>query len=193
MMFAVVMMNLTGTSGNLMSLGAIDFGLIVDAAVIIVENSVRRLSELRRRKGTPLTSSERTKVIQDAAVEVRSASIFGYSIIAIVYMPILTLGGMEGKLFHPMAMTVLFALAGAFVASLTVVPELASSFLVPNESNHEAWLMRHADRAYRRSWTADCGIDGPPSGLARRSLWQRSESLRGSERSSFPNLTKVIC
>jgi cobalt-zinc-cadmium resistance protein CzcA len=149
MMFAVVMMNLTGTSGNLMSLGAIDFGLIVDAAVIIVENSVRRLSELRRRKGTPLTSSERTKVIQDAAVEVRSASIFGYSIIAIVYMPILTLGKMEGKLFHPMAMTVLFALAGAFVASLTVVPVLASYFLVPNESNHEAWLMWHADRAYR--------------------------------------------
>ncbi len=149
MMFAVVMMNLTETSGNLMSLGAIDFGLIVDAAVIIVDNSVRRLGEFRRRKGASLSNQERMDVVDEAAVEVLSASVFGQAIIAIVYVPILALGGMEGKLFHPMAMTVLFALAGAFVASLTVVPVLASYFLVPNQSNREAWLMRRAHEAYR--------------------------------------------
>lgn len=162
MMFAVVMMNLTGTSGNLMSLGAIDFGLIVDAAVIIVDNSVRRLGESRRRKGAPLSNQEHSDVVHDAAVEVLSASMFGEAIIAIVYMPILALRGMEGKLFHPMALTVLFALAGAFIAALTIVPVLASYFLVPNESNQEAWVMRRAHEAYRpilervlrQKWTA---------------------------------------
>lgn len=148
MLFAVIAMNLTGASGNLMSLGAIDFGLIVDGAVIIVENAVRRLSLARGERGRALTAEERMVVVQEAAVEVRSASVYGEVIIAIVYLPILALRGIEGKLFHPMARTVLFALLGAFVVSLTVVPVLASYFLKPAEHEHETWLMRMARRGY---------------------------------------------
>ncbi|MSP63199.1 MAG: efflux RND transporter permease subunit [Myxococcales bacterium] len=148
MLFAIVLMNLTGASGNLMSLGAIDFGLIVDGAVIIVENSVRRLGEARRRAGRPLTPEERSDEVRTATLEVRSASIFGEAIIAIVYLPILALRGIEGKMFHPMAITVLFALAGALVMSLTIVPVLASWFLVPSEKEHETWILRRAHRLY---------------------------------------------
>jgi cobalt-zinc-cadmium resistance protein CzcA len=150
MMFAVVLMNATGASGNLMSLGAIDFGLIVDGAVIIVENAVRRLSEARAAKGSALDASERTAVVKDAAIEVRRASVFGEAIIGIVYIPILTLRGLEGKLFHPMARTVLFALLGAFILSLTLVPVLASHFLAPGAGDHETWLMRRLRRGYAR-------------------------------------------
>jgi cobalt-zinc-cadmium resistance protein CzcA len=148
MLFAVILMNVTGASGNLMSLGAIDFGLIVDAAVIIVENAVRRLAEARARLGRDLTGEERTTVVEEAAIEVRSASVFGEAIIAIVYVPILALRGIEGKLFHPMARTVLFALVGAFVLSLTLVPVLASLFLRPRVGEHETRIMRRARRAY---------------------------------------------
>jgi cobalt-zinc-cadmium resistance protein CzcA len=149
MLFALILMNLTGVSGNLMSLGAIDFGLIVDAAVIIVENAVRRLGEKRREKGSDLTEHERIEVIRDAAIQVRAASVFGEAIIAIVYLPILTLRGIEGKLFQPMATTVLFAIGGAFVLSMTVVPVLASYMLRSSTTEHEAWLMRKAHAAYR--------------------------------------------
>jgi cobalt-zinc-cadmium resistance protein CzcA len=147
MLFAISLMRATGTSGNLMSLGAIDFGLIVDGAVIIVENAVRQLAG-RRRADRPLTPTERTGVIEDAAVEVRSASVFGEIIIAIVYLPILALRGIEGKLFHPMAWTVLFALLGAFVLSLTLVPVLASLFLTEAPAERETWAMRQARRGY---------------------------------------------
>ena len=152
MLVAVVVMNATGASGNLMSLGAIDFGLIVDAAVIIVENTVRRLGEARAARGRELETEERVTVVQEAAIEVRSASVFGEAIIAIVYLPILALRGIEGKLFHPMARTVLFALLGAFLFSLTVVPVLSSYFLKGTKGkapDHETWIMRQARRAYR--------------------------------------------
>jgi heavy metal efflux system protein len=152
LLFAIVVMNATGLTGNLMSLGAIDFGLIVDGAVIIVENAVRRLSERARATGgnyaarggdmadlralvpgvapsarpRPLTAAERLQTVEQATLEVRSASVFGEAIIAIVYVPLLALTGMEGKLFRPMALTVLLALGGAFVLSLTFVPVLTS-------------------------------------------------------------------
>ena len=129
MLFAITLMSWTGASGNLMSLGAIDFGLIVDGAVIIVENAARRLAEARTARERELSPDERLTVVQDAAIEVRSASVFGELIIAIVYLPILALRGIEGKLFHPMARTVLFALLGAFVLSLTLIPVLTSFFL----------------------------------------------------------------
>jgi cobalt-zinc-cadmium resistance protein CzcA len=116
-----------------MSLGALDFGLIVDGAVIIVENAVRRLSE--RQHG------DRLQTIHDATVEVRAASVFGETTIAIVYLPLLALIGMEGKLFRPMASTVLLALLGAFVLSLTVVPVLTSYAVKPTE-HRETWLLR---------------------------------------------------
>ena len=151
MLFAILLMDATGASGNLMSLGAIDFGLIVDGAVIIVENAVRRLGEARREKGAPLDGAERIDTVKAAALEVRSASVFGELIIAIVYIPILALRGLEGKLFHPMAMTVLFALAGAFLFSLTVVPALASYFIKPSEREHDTWLMRNLHALFARA------------------------------------------
>ena len=149
MLFAITVMRWTGASGNLMSLGAIDFGLIVDGAVIIVENAVRRLAEARSAKERELALDERREVVQAAAVEVRSASVFGEIIIAVVYLPILALRGIEGKLFHPMARTVLFALLGAFILSLTLVPVLASYFLSGRRAGHDTWLMRQARRGYR--------------------------------------------
>ncbi len=148
LLFAVVVMNATGLSGNLMSLWALDFGLIVDGAVIIVENAVRRLSEARQERGRDLTAAERLGVVEEATMEVRSASVFGEAIIAIVYIPILTLMGIEGKMFRPMAITVLLALAGAFVMSLTLVPVLTSYFVRPKAGAHETWLLRKAHRLF---------------------------------------------
>ncbi len=148
LLFAVLVMNATGASGNLMSLGAIDFGLLVDGAVIIVENAVRRLAERRGSLGRDLTADERTDVVREATMEVRAASVFGEAIIAIVYLPILALGGLEGKLFRPMATTVLLALGGAFILSLTVVPVLTSYLVRPKRVTHETILLRLAERAY---------------------------------------------
>jgi cobalt-zinc-cadmium resistance protein CzcA len=148
MMFALVLMNVTGASGNLMSLGAIDFGLIVDGAVIIVENAARRLAEARAARGRALDEEERRTGVQEAAVEVLSASVFGTATVGVVYLPILALRGLEGKLFHPMARTVLFALLGAFLLSITVIPVLASLFLAPRAGDHDPWLMRKARAGY---------------------------------------------
>jgi cobalt-zinc-cadmium resistance protein CzcA len=142
LLFAVLAMNALGLSGNLMSLGALDFGLIVDGAVIIVENAVRRLGE---RPGA--SAQERLAIVHDATVEVRAASVFGETTIAIVYLPLLALIGMEGKLFRPMASTVLLALLGAFILSLTVVPVL-TSYAVKPRAHRETWLLRKAHALY---------------------------------------------
>ena len=148
LLFAVSVMKLFGLSGNLMSLGAIDFGLIVDGAVIIVENAVRRLAEAGNQSPLPLTSDERRRVVGQATLEVRSASVFGEAIIAIVYLPILALSGLEGKLFRPMATTVLLALFGAFLLSVTLVPVLTSYIVRPKRGEHETWLLRRARAIY---------------------------------------------
>ncbi|MBK7863302.1 MAG: efflux RND transporter permease subunit [Archangiaceae bacterium] len=148
LLFAVVVMNAAGLSGNLMSLGAIDFGLLVDGAVIIVENAARRLSERQRGRAALLTADERSAVVEEATLEVRAASIFGEAIIAIVYLPVLALSGTEGKLFTPMATTVLLALLGAFILSLTLVPVLASYLVRPAAEHRETWLLRQARRLY---------------------------------------------
>ena len=167
LLIAIIVMQARGASGNLMSLGAIDFGLMVDGAVIIIENAVRRLGEARRQAGKPLSPTERLQVVEEATMEVRGATIFGEAIIAIVYLPILALSGIEGKLFHPMALTVLFALMGAFVLTLTFVPVLASYFLKDREHEQETWIVRkvHAfyvpllARALRRRWvTISLGV-----------------------------------
>lgn len=129
MLFAIIGMKQWGISANLMSLGAIDFGLIVDAAVIIVENCVRRLSELRKELGRDPTEAERLETIYEGAVEVRQASQFGELIIIAAYLPILTLVGIEGKMFRPMGLTVILALAGALLLSVTLVPALCAFFL----------------------------------------------------------------
>ncbi|MCB9666627.1 MAG: efflux RND transporter permease subunit [Myxococcales bacterium] len=148
LLFAVTVMNALGMSGNLMSLGAIDFGLIVDGAVIIVENAVRRLSEAQKIEGRPLVLAARTTIIERATLEVCSASVFGVAIVAIVYVPILALTGMEGKLFNPMAVTVLLALLGAFFLSLTLVPVLASAWIRPRGSHRDTWLVRTMRKLY---------------------------------------------
>ncbi len=148
LLFAIVVMRALGLSGNLMSLGAIDFGLIVDGAVIIVENAVRRLSEEQEKKGSNLSSEERIATVREATIEVRAASVFGEAIIAIVYLPILALTGIEGKLFSPMATTVLLALGGAFILSLTLVPVLTSYVVRPKVGHHETWILRQVHRLY---------------------------------------------
>jgi cobalt-zinc-cadmium resistance protein CzcA len=123
-----------------MSLGAIDFGLVVDSSVIMVENCVRRL-------GLASPTASKLDVVRDAAIEVRGPTMFGELIIAIVYLPILFLEGTEGKLFRPMALTVLFALAGSLVISLTLMPVLAATVL-SREEEHEPFIMRMFHRAY---------------------------------------------
>jgi cobalt-zinc-cadmium resistance protein CzcA len=148
LLFAILVMRWSGLSGNLMSLGAIDFGLIVDGAVIIVENAVRRLSDRRNARDRPLSLEERVHVVEEATLEVRSASVFGEAIIAIVYLPILALIGLEGKLFRPMATTVLLALTGAFILSLTFIPVLTSYVVQPKSGAHETWFLQGVRRLY---------------------------------------------
>ena len=140
MLFAANLMWAVGIPASLMSLGAIDFGLVVDSSVIMVENCVRRLG-----MATPNTS--KLEIVRDAAVEVRGPTMFGELIIAIVYLPILFLEGTEGKLFRPMALTVLFALLGSLVISLTLMPVLAATVL-SREEEHEPLIMRIFHRLY---------------------------------------------
>ncbi|MCZ8198701.1 MAG: CusA/CzcA family heavy metal efflux RND transporter [Flavobacterium sp.] len=129
MLFAVILMNLFGVSGNLMSLGAIDFGIIVDGAVIIVEATMHHLFKLKKQK---LTQSEMDAEVYNSASKIRTSAAFGEIIILIVYLPILALVGTEGKMFKPMALTVGFAVIGAFVLSLTYVPMMSAMFLSKN-------------------------------------------------------------
>jgi cobalt-zinc-cadmium resistance protein CzcA len=147
MLFALTLMEALGVSGNLMSLGALDFGIIVDGSVIVVENASRRLTEAAA--AGPMTAQRRGEVVRAATTEVRKPTVYGEAIIAVVYIPILTLTGTEGKLFTPMATTVLLALAGAFILSLTFVPVIASLLLRPKAGRRETLLMRLAERAYR--------------------------------------------
>lgn len=142
MLFAFDLMLRFGIAGSLMSLGAIDFGLIVDSSVIMIENSERRLSE---------DKSDRRiiDVVRDAAVEVRKPTMFGELIIMIVFLPILALEGVEGKLFRPMALTVIFALLGSMVMSLTLMPVLASFSLKRKKEEREPFLARRLKEIYR--------------------------------------------
>jgi cobalt-zinc-cadmium resistance protein CzcA len=142
MLFAFSGMLRFGIAGTLMSLGAIDFGLVVDSSVIMVENASRHLS------GKDNGRSVR-EIVRDAAVEVRRPTLFGELIIAIVYLPILALEGIEGKLFRPMALTVIFALAASMVLSMTLVPALASVVLRKGVHGAETRLARWLKRAYR--------------------------------------------
>lgn len=142
MLFAVTMMEKVGIAGSLMSLGAIDFGLVVDSSVVMVENCVRHLAHDQ-------TGRSKLDIIRDAAVEVRKPTMFGELIIMIVYLPILTLQGVEGKLFRPMALTVVFALAGSMVLSLTLMPALASLGLPRRVKDQETLVDRLAHRIFQ--------------------------------------------
>ncbi len=149
MLFTITGMVAAGISGNLMSLGALDFGLIVDGTVIIVENCIRRFAEEQSRLGRVLDARERLSLSFEATAEVVRPSVFGVCIILIVYLPILTLTGVEGKMFHPMAYTVILALLGALLLSVTFVPAATALLLGGRVSEHENWLMAAAKRAYR--------------------------------------------
>ncbi|ESU19077.1 MULTISPECIES: CusA/CzcA family heavy metal efflux RND transporter [Flavobacterium] len=149
MLFAVILMNYFGVSGNLMSLGAIDFGIIVDGAVIIVEATMHHLQKLKRQKD--LTQSEMDSEVYKSASKIRNSAAFGEIIILIVYLPILALVGTEGKMFKPMAMTVGFAVIGAFILSLTYVPMMSAMFLSKNtehKSNFSDRMMAWFEKIY---------------------------------------------
>jgi len=142
MLFAGNLMLGFGIAGSLMSLGAIDFGLIVDSAVIVIENCVAKLSH---------ASADRSSadVVQEATLEVRRPVVYGVAIITIVHLPLLALEGVEGKMFRPMAATVVFALTGSLLLSLTATPVLASFVLKPGTSERETWPVRAAKRLYQ--------------------------------------------
>ncbi|NOX53328.1 MAG: efflux RND transporter permease subunit, partial [Planctomycetes bacterium] len=141
-LFAGNLMIAAGIAGSLMSLGAIDFGILVDSSVIMVENSVRHLA--RNREGRSVID-----VVREASIEVRKPTMFGEAIIMIVYLPILTLTGIEGKLFRPMALVVLFALLGSLILSLTLMPVLASLLLPRRPRERDPWIVRFGQAFYR--------------------------------------------
>ncbi|ALJ09449.1 MAG: efflux RND transporter permease subunit [Brevundimonas sp.] len=149
MLMTITGMVRTGTSGNLMSLGALDFGLIVDGAVIIVENCLRRFSEAQHQLGRLLTRQERFDLASKASSEVIRPSLFGVLIITLVYIPIFALDGVEGKMFHPMAITVVIALTCALVLSLTLVPAAVATFVSGKVTEKDPFLMRWARVGYR--------------------------------------------
>ncbi|MCC6546862.1 CusA/CzcA family heavy metal efflux RND transporter [Candidatus Sumerlaeota bacterium] len=148
MLLASIGMVKAGISGNLMSLGALDFGIIVDGAVIIGENCLRALAERQHHEGRMLALRERLHVVFHATKQMVQPSVFGQAIIVIVYIPILTLSGVEGKMFDPMALTVIFALAGAFILSLTFVPAAVAIFIKGRVTEKENIIVRGAKYVY---------------------------------------------
>ena len=148
MLFALTGMVRYGVSGNLMSLGAVDFGLIVDGAVVMAENIVRLLAHRQHQLGRLLTREERMHTILTACKQVGTPTVFGVAIITIVYLPLLTLTGVEGKMFVPMALTVIFALIGALILALTVIPVLCTFFMTKKVSEEDNWLIRMAKCVY---------------------------------------------
>ncbi|CAD0261320.1 CusA/CzcA family heavy metal efflux RND transporter [Pseudomonas veronii] len=148
MLFTFTGMFTNKVSANLMSLGALDFGIIVDGAVVIVENAIRRLAHAQQRHGRLLTRSERLHEVFAAAKEARRALIFGQLIIMVVYLPIFALTGVAGKMFHPMAFTVVIALFGAMILSVTFVPAAIALFVTGKVKEEENLVMRSARRVY---------------------------------------------
>jgi cobalt-zinc-cadmium resistance protein CzcA len=178
----------TSTSGNLLSLGAIDFGLVVDGAIIIIENAQRRLAERRHELGRRLTWDERDAEVLSAAKEVRGATAFGEAIIALVYVPLLALEGVEGRMFRPMALTVLFALAAAFVLSLTLVPALASLLLSRDAKDDPSLLIRLSQRAYVPSLRAALHRPWIPIALALLAVVGSAAAVSRMGREFLPKL-----
>jgi len=148
LLFAMTGMVQGKISGNLMSLGAIDFGLIVDGAVVMVENIIRHLAEKQHKLGRKLTASERAHEVLVSAKEVASPMFFGVCIITVVYFPILALTGIEGKMFKPMAITVIFALIGSMALALTLMPALCSYLLGGNIEEKDSFLVNFAKKVY---------------------------------------------
>ena len=148
-LFAICGMVQGGWSGNLMSLGAVDFGLIIDGAVVMVENIIRRLGIKQHHLGRVLTQEERSREVLAGSKQMASPMFFGVLIISIVYLPILTLTGIEGKMFRPMAVTVIFALAGALLLALTLMPAMCSFFLGGSIAEKENWIIAGLNRVFQ--------------------------------------------
>lgn len=148
LLVAFIGMNAMGVSGNLMSLGAIDFGIVVDSSIIVVESAVVGLAAALQGQTRPLTYAEASSAVVESTLGIRKAAIFGEAIIVIVYLPILALAGIEGRMFRPMAITVLFALLGAFVASLTFVPILVATWMRNQGGSHETRIISWLSRVY---------------------------------------------
>ena len=149
MLFTFTGMVTNKVSANLMSLGALDFGIIIDGAVVIVENCVRRLAHAQGIAGRPLTRNERFHEVFEASKEARRPLLFGQLIIMVVYLPIFALTGVEGKMFHPMAYTVVAALLGAMILSVTFIPAAVALFIGNKVDEKENRLMVWAKRGYR--------------------------------------------
>ena len=148
LLITFILMKWQNVSGNLMSLGALDFGIIVDGAVIVIENCVHKLQKEGTRLGRELTRDEVKKYVTDAAIEIRSAAGFGELIVIIVFVPLFALTGVEGKMFGPMAQTFIMALCSALVLSFTLVPALAATFLSGKTRDSKPYLMRMAENAF---------------------------------------------
>jgi len=160
-LFALMGMERFGVSGNLMSLGAIDFGLIIDGAVVIVENIVRQMAHRQHHLGRVLTEEERVHIVLSASKQVGSPMFFGVMIITVVYIPILALTGIEGKMFHPMALAVMLALAGALLLTVTLMPVLCSFLLRGKISEGDNFLMRLAKKIYAPTLNVTLGHRWP--------------------------------
>jgi cobalt-zinc-cadmium resistance protein CzcA len=150
-LFATMGMLATGVSGNLMSLGAVDFGLIIDGAVVMVENIVRRIGVRQHELGRTLTIEEQARTVRSAANDVSKPTFFGVLIITIVYIPLLSLTGVEGKMFKPMALTVIYALVGSLLISLTLMPVLCTFLLRGKVSEEDNVLIKRLKVFYRAS------------------------------------------
>lgn len=149
MLFAITGMVQLGISGNLMSLGAIDFGLIIDGAIVIAENVIRLLAEKQHSLKRKLSPHERIQTILAATKEVATPTVFGVIIITLVYVPILSLTGVEGKMFKPMALTVILALVGALILSLTAVPALCTFFMTKPVKEKDNFLIKWSKQLYQ--------------------------------------------
>jgi cobalt-zinc-cadmium resistance protein CzcA len=148
LLITFILMKWQNVSGNLMSLGALDFGIIVDGAVIVIENCVRKLQKEGKRLGRELTRKEVKKYVTQAAIEIRSAAGFGELIVIIVFVPLFALTGVEGKMFGPMAQTFIMALCSALILSFTLVPALAATFLSGKTRDKKPYLMNLAEKAF---------------------------------------------
>lgn len=149
LLMTFILMKWQNVSGNLMSLGALDFGIIVDGAVIVIENCVHRLQLQGKKLGREMTREEVKQVVIDSTIEIRSAAGFGELIVIVVFIPLFALTGVEGKMFGPMATTFIMALGSALLLSFTVVPALAATFLSGKTKDKKPFLMELADKAFR--------------------------------------------
>ena len=166
MLFAITGMVGNKVSGNLMSLGAIDFGLIVDGAVIVVENTLRRLGLEQQRLGRLLETKERLQTVVESTKEVVSPAVFGVFIIMLVYLPIFALSGVEGKMFHPMAFTVVAALLGALISAITFIPAAIALFVKGKVSHQQNSVMRGIQSFYKAVLNIALEIPAVVVGLA---------------------------